>query len=274
MVIDPADYQYVTPIYVGKNEKAWDSIYEDCYIDDYHVASDVLKERGWDDGNGGVCDHCGTWFKWGVIYKNIKTDKYIVVGHICSKKTFDFDSKRDREVYQLKLRVERAKEAHRMRQIACEFIEANDLSEDIVVDHYIVKDIRSRLERWGKISEKQIALVRKLAAESRKPKEPELEYKPCEEGRIQISGKILCTKCQENTYSPYGGTVLKMLVLDNRMFKVWGTVPESICWDAEGNCLTGKLIGKDVCFIGTVTKSKDDECFGFFKRPSKAKLIG
>lgn len=43
------------------------------------------------------------------------------------------------------------------------------LEDDLKVDHPVVKDIADRFSNWCNLSDKQVALVRKLAAESRRP---------------------------------------------------------------------------------------------------------
>ena len=82
----------------------------------------------------------------------------------------------------------------------------------------------------------------------------------CPEGRVDIVGEIVSVKMKESMY----GSVLKMLVVDDTGFKVWGTVPSSI----EG-CLRGDTIS----FSAQVTPSDDDAKFGFFKRPTKASIL-
>ena len=80
------------------------------------------------------------------------------------------------------------------------------------------------------------------------------------EGRVVITGTVLAFKRQESIY----GDVLKMLVQDDRGFRVWGSVPASL-EDAERE--------SRITFTATVTVSDKDAKFGFFKRPTKAEVI-
>lgn len=80
------------------------------------------------------------------------------------------------------------------------------------------------------------------------------------EGRVVITGTVLAFKRQESMY----GDVLKMLVQDDRGFRVWGSVPTSLD-DAERE--------SRITFTATVTASDRDAKFGFFKRPTKAAII-
>jgi hypothetical protein len=79
------------------------------------------------------------------------------------------------------------------------------------------------------------------------------------EGRLVITGTLLAMKWQESYY----GSTLKMLVQDDRGFRVWGSVPSSL--DANRN--------DRIQFTAAVTQSDDDPKFGFFKRPSKATVL-
>lgn len=81
-----------------------------------------------------------------------------------------------------------------------------------------------------------------------------------EEGRVVITGEVLAFKWQSSDY----GDTLKMLVQDDRGFRVWGSVPKGLD-DAERN--------SRISFTATVQQSDNDSKFGFFKRPAKAELL-
>ncbi len=80
------------------------------------------------------------------------------------------------------------------------------------------------------------------------------------EGRIVINGIVLAFKLQSSQF----GDTLKMLVQDDRGFRVWGSVPKSLD-DAERE--------SRITFTATVTASDRDAKFGFFKRPTKAEIL-
>ena len=91
----------------------------------------------------------------------------------------------------------------------------------------------------------------------------EAAKRPVQEGRYEIQGSIVSTKWQESPFG-YGNSTLKMLVeVDG--FKVWGSVPRGFDGPLER--------GDRVAFTATVEKSQDDESFGFFKRPTKARRL-
>lgn len=119
--------------------------------------------------------------------------------------------------------------------------------------------LRSDLEHNGKLTDKQIATLDQIAAE--KANEPEAT--PVLEGRMTVTGTIKSFKSTEG-YGYYSAPVWKMVVLDDRGFKVYGSVPASLA-DAEK--------GDRITFTATLTPSPDDETFGWFKRPTKATII-
>lgn len=80
------------------------------------------------------------------------------------------------------------------------------------------------------------------------------------EGRVVITGIVLAFKWQGSDY----GDVLKMLVQDDRGFRVWGSVPAS---------LDGAERESRISFTATVSQSDRDTKFGFFKRPTKSVVL-
>jgi hypothetical protein len=95
------------------------------------------------------------------------------------------------------------------------------------------------------------------AAAQRAAEQAELDAaEPCPTGRVAITGEILAIKLQESYY----GDTWKMLVKDDRGFKVWGSIPSSLHASR----------GARVTFMAAVEPSRDDDKFGFYKRPTKA----
>lgn len=90
-------------------------------------------------------------------------------------------------------------------------------------------------------------------------------------GKQVITGEVISAKWKESQY----GQSFKMLVKDERGFKVWGTVPTKIMDSVvgEGNPISGDdMKGVKVTFTATVTASYDDAQFGFYSRPTKAAI--
>lgn len=110
------------------------------------------------------------------------------------------------------------------------------------------------------------AYRRHLEAESEKEARARVERPtvPCPMGKIVLTGEVLSISFKENLYSRYGGSIKKLVVLDDRGFKVYVTEPSSI--SAE--------VGDRVSMTVTVEGISDrDLTFGFGKRPSKATVL-
>lgn len=183
--------------------------------------------------------------------------------------------------------------------------------EFVVLDNRvnILVDIVRKLVRYGDLSDKQFKFLEKLASElmdikaanAKREEEAAQERassEPVPAGRQKVTGEIVSKRWEENGY---GGS-LKILVKDNRGFKVWGNCPSSISlrdkkvyqevestnylrlMQGDGGhteIRDGKLNyhwmaqvaiekGDKVEFTATLEQSKDDDRFGFFKRPTKA----
>lgn len=88
---------------------------------------------------------------------------------------------------------------------------------------------------------------------------------PITEQRIKLTGIVLSTKIVKSYY----GSSTKMLFRDDNGFKLWGTAV--IIIDNDGRYQDIK--GQHIEFVARIQRSDADEKFGFFKRPTKAKLI-
>lgn len=87
---------------------------------------------------------------------------------------------------------------------------------------------------------------------------------PVTSERIRIEGIVVKVDVKEGWgYNSPKRTVIT--VLDDRGFKVWGTAPSSIKGKVE--------VETRVAFDAAVEPSDRDETFGFFSRPTKAKVI-
>jgi len=116
---------------------------------------------------------------------------------------------------------------------------------------FLVSTLTQLCEGWAAIADADREAAEKVASGI-----------AIEEGRQTITGTITATKWQD---SPYGST-LKMLVIDGKGLKYWGTVPGGLDGTRED------LKGARVRFLATVEAS-DDPLFGFFKRPTKSEVL-
>lgn len=137
-------------------------------------------------------------------------------------------------------------------------------------------DIWYRVERYGEVSENQVAYVERLlgwieeAAERLAQREAETAAKveagvQVPTGRMVVEGTVVSIKSVESNFGYHNTTTWKMLVVTEAGWKVYGTIPSSILMDTEK--------GTKVRFTATLEPSKDDALFGFFSRPAKAEVI-
>jgi hypothetical protein len=82
---------------------------------------------------------------------------------------------------------------------------------------------------------------------------------PCPIGRVTIVGKVVSVDSKDTDF----GTRYVMTVRDDSGFTVWGSQPSAL----------DPSVGDRIEFTASVERSDSDECFGFFKRPSKARLL-
>lgn len=264
--INPIDYAFLGCFYQGSSEDmmvAYHSDHEELEA----RAGENWHERTAPDGNFAQkfsCDHCGAHFNHGAVFEHEPTGELIAIGHICAHTvmlpgTTQMDRKR--------VLAERAAQALKTERLNREYregllAETPGLAEALETDHYIVQDIARRFHGSNPtLSEKQVALVFKLQREAAERAveraEQEAKATPVVEGKgVVVTGKVLTTKWQQGYYD----SVLKMLVLDDRGFKVWGTVPSALEVERQDR----------VSFTANIEVSDDDETFGFFKRPRLA----
>ena len=184
-------------------------------------------------------------------------------------------------------------------QLVAEVYEDNPkLEAALKVEHKIISDIADRLARFGSISDKQIALVYKIQQDVATRAEESLTAVPVPNARMAVVGKVLSTKLKWNEYTQ--SEQLKMLVLvtdeDGGTFRVFGSVPRGVldelhdrgeelrkAWfAAPGKELeeweikppaNPSLINAIISFTATLKRSDRDEFYGFFSRPTRAKVI-
>lgn len=122
------------------------------------------------------------------------------------------------------------------------------------------KDLANAIDYYlmGDIYKLQFIAEKKTEDERAKRDKAHIEGEDVIEGRQVITGIVLAMKWQDSYY----GSTLKMMVQDDRGFRVWGSVPSSLSPEREDR----------ISFTATVEQS-DDTKFGFFKRPTKASVV-
>jgi len=149
-----------------------------------------------------------------------------------------------------------------------------------------LRDIIGRLVRYGDISEKAAGYLAALAdtidnrteRERQKAEADAAEREAaadCPTGRVEIVGRIVSLKQIDNGY----GYAVKCLIKTREGFKVWGTVPSSamdeinaadvLRWHDDRARLDGVV---EITLTATLSPSRDDAKFGFYKRPTRARV--
>ncbi len=287
--IEPADYEYVAQEYVKAD------------FDVLGAAMFMLEERKrinahMDDTggtysrheHGGNCHICGSVNAiYTVLFYHGPTNTYIRTGQDCAEKldgSYNGDSFRRNCRDALAARAGKAKAEAYLAQAgvyaawAIYLLDYEDLPRtdggQVFWEEDTLRDIVGKLVRYGAISDKQEAFVRKLLdgidgrAELEAKREAEKDAAkpiPAEysDQRVSIEGTILSLKEVDNGYS----TIQKMLIRHDDGWKLWGTVADAL-YDGEG-----ELKGKRVSFDAKIQISDDDPKFGFFSRPTKARIV-
>lgn len=298
---DPESYRYLGAYYFGSEQVAaqmgmgtWTQ---------FNEREIQLEAQGYVRGGsqGGGCGHCGANIMYAALMVHEASHEWILVGETCLGGRFagskaDFDNLR-RNVKAVRQAI---KEREAFEKLCAEHPElayasyAHSIAVCGLGDHSAklpelpetfgaasrqgwalstLDDIATKAQRYGQVSEKQLALVTKLLAQIEQAavdlvarQAEQAEVPDLVTGRRELVGEIVSVKWVENDYSPYGGGSLKMLVRLDDGTKVYGTCPRS---------LDGELEGRRVEFTATVERStkKPERTFGFFSRPTKARLI-
>jgi hypothetical protein len=122
-------------------------------------------------------------------------------------------------------------------------------------------DMVAQLDEHRPLTERQAAAVHRIHDRMLADALAAEQAQDVPTGRIEITGEVVSIKEVDNAY----GSTIKMLVRDDRGFKVWGTMPSAI--------MGQRCTGKRVAFAAAVEPSRDDAKFGLFKRPTKARLV-
>lgn len=247
--------------------------------DEFHYTPQLPE--GWRFGqnhSAGDCYHCGAHLRYYAVLKHEPTHTLVRVGETCLDNRFSLataEFQRLRKAASLRRaehRIVKARERWASEHEA-EFTFLDEWQQGERYNNFYDSLWRS-LKTYGELSERQLAALQRSIEQrkqwdaedaQRKSEEPEQSPVPESDSRMTVTGRVVSVKWQQSIY----GETLKMLVLDDRGFKVWGTVPSAIV-DEQGENWNSEVKGTRMTFTAKVTKSEDDPCFGFFSRPTKA----
>jgi len=227
--------------------------------------------------HGGSCHVCGAHAMYTVTFYHKATNVYIKTGFDCAEKMEMGDASMFRVFRTLQGQVKDAREFAKGKQKAQAILSDAGLlaawelwqaeySEAFKYEENTVRDIVGKLVKYGSVSDKSLNYVRNLlakiegrAAIEAKRAEAKALAADVPTGRIQVEGTVVSIKVQD---SPFGA-VTKLLVQHATGWKVWGTKP--------GNLEIER--GTVITFTATVTRSDDDPKFGFYSRPTGARVV-
>lgn len=234
---------------------------------------------------GGKCLHCGKYLHWFVLFQDIRTGLYITTGTTCAEE-LHLD---DRGALIRKKIGERVERSRKLAKIDARYPGLRQELERVSQEgnrhrayfHKLLDDMVYKINRYLDLSDRQAAVCKRFLSEgldkieqwdaeraAQKANEP--APSPAPTGRVTVTGKVLTVKEYE-VEDPWGSrygdgmkTIYKMLVQDDRGFKVWGSLPSNI---------SGAQRGDRVTFAAALEPKTDDPTFAFYKRPTKASVI-
>jgi len=250
-----------------------------------------------DHAHGGNCMVCGNAnAHYTMLFHHPKTNTYVRMGQDCAEKVECFGAEAFRRLTELRdgINAERIHKAGKAKAqaVLAELgfsaaweIFAAGYRVDNKYEECTVIDLVAKLVQYGSLSEKQQAFVASLL--KRIERRPEIEAQraaeaaaaepvPVTKERVVIRGRILTVRDQESDY----GVVTKILVRHDDGYKLWGTMPSGL----RGHCARvtdtdfvdadkGAKVGDTVEFSAKIQPSPNDPKFGFFSRPTCAKIV-
>ena len=336
--IDPAAYDYQGQIYQGPLEDIFpmgalmggaDVVALRAIMDEItnRPLQEKVRKAARDGGYSGAwvnsqqCDHCGhAHFHYGDVYRHGETGQYVVLGWMCSEDVFSFDTRRQIDNRNAEQKVAGIRKRGKAKVAAMAFLAKNDGLEAALTlgdadgessELRTLADMRSRLLKWGGLSEKQVAYALKMAVDvstgdtyevrkARKIAERDAamaDVAAWTEGRTRIEGVVVSVR-EPDEYASYPSWKWLVQVADGK--RVWGSIPTGIVdsimderveiptpsdvlemADAAGlkapichrDAEVRDLKGRTVVFAAAIQPKDGDLHFAFYKRPTKAELL-
>lgn len=267
---DPAEYTFAG--FVDQHPEEGYQDVEDPRMSQLNLFDGHYQKRG-------GCDHCGArGLRYVAFFIHEPTQLLVATGTQCAVKLSmaskdQLDAKKRREAHEKRMKLEAFLSEPRNR-------EAYDwLTETVASGNHgggFYFDLIHKCNRYGSLSEKQVdaalkAKEREEGFASRRLAEAAAVTAEFPSGRQDVEGEIISARVKDSDF----GTSYKMLVKLTDGNKVWGTIPETL-WEQlhriDDEYSIDAFRGCQVKFTATFEVSRDDEHFGFFKRPAKAEL--
>lgn len=230
-------------------------------------------------GGTGNCSVCGAAFVYGDVWVHESTGEHIHLGHTCAEK---YELLADRSEYELSrdrawaaAAKEIAKEKNKEARAA--FLASHPgLEGALNTDHPVIKDIAQRFAQNRTLSDKQVALVFKIATEANKPasEKEQTIAAPVTDVRLTFTGVVVSAKSVESfSY----GTQYKMTVKVTTpagVWLAWGTVPSAMLDSVPCDNGQGRLQNLHGATVEVTARLKPgrDAHFALLERP-KGKVV-
>jgi hypothetical protein len=143
--------------------------------------------------------------------------------------------------------------------------------------HHILADMAHKVARYGSLSDKQVALARKIVVDEAARVQRDADRAAATAalvasgvtaptGRATVEGVVQSVKWYDNDF----GSVCKMLVALDDGAKVWGTRPRPQGDEDEDAMIE---VGFRVRFTATFEAKADDATFATYKRPTNCTIV-
>jgi len=184
-----------------------------CVVGLLHIARVPFSPHG----GTGKCSICGAAFVEGAVWRHAPSGEHIHVGHICADKyelMADWSKdelERDRQRARTAVEITRLRGEEARRRFLGEH---PGLEEALGADHRIVRDIAARFGTFHTLSDKQVALVLKIADEASHPR---VDDRPPSNWIGAIGERVVATvtvhrvKLVGDVDSPYGPRYLHVM---------------------------------------------------------------
>lgn len=243
------------------------------------------RTGGTDHRSISQCNHCGhPHLRWVAVVEHKPTGAKLAFGEICAERC----ELPGRDAFKAKFIHDRAaREAAELARLTAraEFEAAHPavaafLRNDERFDtNDFLLSLAAQLRKDGTLTERQVeAAERVIARDAERAARIATEQaalqntEPLPEGRYEITGTAISAKVTHGDW----GDQIKWLVRMADGNKVWGTIPASIQSEIGSDgiaALINRASTYEVAFTAQVERSRDDEHFGFYKRPTAARLL-
>ncbi len=230
-VMIPGDYTLVCEYASYTCDDDWGNKYTET--EGYSVAQIAYAEQPVAVHSADIdrCDLCGADHGTGAVYQHVPSGDMLSIGWRCAEKVELVAHFNHVSNIKADLRQRALLRADKRRKTAQLFVWARENRELLPLlrtDHYIVRDIRAKLissgVAWGGLTDKQVALLRKLADAASELHVPVPH--PMGE-RVEITGTIVSIKTTTGYYGPQTRMTVKVETPDGSWL-VNGTAPSAL----------------------------------------------